>query len=76
MQNKISFKQLTEIKETFGDFEIGQVWGGDNDVYLRFGYWGQIDVVRLQEILGNSANVVEDDYYDDDCGWQYSYKLK
>ena len=76
MQNKINFDQLVQVKEQFGDFEIGQVMGGGNDVYLRFGYWGRVDAVKLQEILGNSANVVEDDYYDDDCGWQYSYKLK
>ena len=76
MQNKINFNQLVQIKEQLGDFEIGQVMGGGNDVYLRFGYWGQIDTVRLQEILGNSAKVVEDDDYDDDCGWRYSYKLK
>lgn len=76
MQNKINFKQLTQIKETFGDFEIGQVWGGDNDVYLRFGYWNQVDAGLLQQILGNSAKVVVDDDYDDDCGWRYSYRLK
>lgn len=76
MQNKINFNQLVQIKEQLGDFEIGQVWGGDNDVYLRFGYWNRIDAKKLQGILGNSAKVVEDDDYDDDCGWRYSYKLK
>ena len=74
--NKINFKQLTEIKETFGDFEIGQVMGGGNDVYLRFGYWGRVNAGKLQDILKNSARVVEDDDYDDDCGWRYSYRLK
>lgn len=74
--NKISIKTLKEIENQLGEFEVGQVMGGGNDVYLRFGYWKQVDVTKLQEVLGNSANVVEDDIYDDDCGWQYSYKLK
>lgn len=74
--NKVNYSQLTEIKEEFGDFEIGQVRGGSNDVYLRFGYWNKVDAEKLQSILGNSARVVEDDDYDDDCGWNYSYKLK
>ena len=74
--NKIDFKTLQRINEEFGEFDLGQVFGGGNDVYLRFGYWNRVDVVKLQEIVGNSARVVEDDDFDDDCGWQYSYKLK
>ena len=76
MMNKIDFKTLQRINEEFGEFDLGQVFGGGNDVYLRFGYWNRVDVVKLQEIIGNSARVVEDDDFDDDCGWQYSYKLK
>jgi len=74
--NKIDFKTLEKVKTEFGNFEIGQVMGGSNDVYLRFGYWSRVDVVKLQEIIGNSANVVEDDLDDDDCGTLFSYKLK
>ena len=74
--NKISIKTLKEVENQFGDFQIGQVMGGGNDVYLRFGYWKRVDVLKLQEIIGNQTNVVEDDIYDDDCGWLYSYKLK
>jgi hypothetical protein len=74
--NKISIKTLKEVEIHFGDFEVGQVMGGSNDVYLRFGYWRRIDAVKLQVIMGNSAKVVEDDIDDDDCGTLYSYKLK
>lgn len=74
--NKISISKLKEIEKEFGDFEIGQVMGGGNSLYLRFGYWNQVDAEKLQSILGNSATVVEDDDYDDDCGWNYSYLLK
>ena len=74
--NKIDFKTLSKINEEFGNFEIGQVWGGGNAVYFRFGYWNRIDVNKLNEILGNLNTAVEDEDFDDDCGWQYSYKLK
>ena len=73
--NKIDFKTLSKINEEFGSFDIGQVFGGGNNVYLRFGYWNRVDVVKLQEIIGNSVRVVEDDMYDDDCGYLFSYKL-
>jgi hypothetical protein len=74
--NKIDIETLKKVEKQFGDFQVGQVIGGSNDVYLRFGYWKRVDVVKLQEIIGNSANVIEDDLDDDDCGTLYSYKLK
>lgn len=73
--NGLSISKLKEIENEFGNFEIKQVMGGGNDVYLRFGYWNRIDENKLQEIIGPSIRVVEDDWYDDDCGWKYSYKL-
>lgn len=76
MMNKLSSKKVREIEEEFGEFEIGQVMGGSNSVYLRFGYWGRVNTEKLQSILGGGFTVVEDDDYDDDCGWLYSYKLK
>lgn len=74
MRNKIDFKTLEKINNEIGEFDLGQV-GGSNDVYLRFGYWKQVDITKLQEILGHLNKVVEDEDYDDDCGWQYSYKF-
>lgn len=76
MMNKIDFNTLQKINEEFGNFEIGQVSGGSNSVYLRFGYWRRIDVNKLNQILGNLNTAVEDDIYDDDCGYLFSYKLK
>jgi hypothetical protein len=76
MRNKIDFKTLEKINETFGSFDIGQVMGGGNPVYFRFGYWNKIDVQKLQEIIGHGNEVVENDIYDDDCGFQYSYLIK
>jgi hypothetical protein len=76
MMNKISIKTLKEVENQFGDFEVGQVMGGGNDVYLRFGYWRRVDVTKLQKIMGAAIQVIEDDLDDDDCGTLYSYKLK
>ena len=76
MRNKIEFKTLEKINNEIGEFEIGQTFGGGNSVYFRFGYWKQVDVNKLNEILDHLNEVVEDEDFDDDCGWQYSYKLK
>ena len=74
--NGIDIKTLKEIEVEFGSFDIKQVWGGANDMYLRFGYWRRVDLNKLQEIIGSGIRVVEDDDYDDDCGYQFMYRLK
>lgn len=76
MRSKIPFKTLVKINNEIGEFDLGQVMGGGNPLYFRFGYWKQVDVTKLQEILGQRNEVVEDEIYDDDCGWQYSYIIK
>ena len=75
MRNKLNITVLKKIEEVFGNFEIGQVFGSGNPVYLRFGYWKQVDVKKLNEILNPINEVVEDEWDDDECGWQYSYKI-
>lgn len=76
MMNGLSIGKLKEIENEFGNFEVKQVMGGGNNVYLRFGYWNRIDGNKLQEIIGQSIEVVEDDDYDDDCGYKFHYLLK
>ena len=75
MRNKLNIVVLKKIEKEFGNFEIGQVFGGMNQVYLRFGYWNRVDIDKLNEILNPLNTVWEDEDYDDDCGWKYSYKL-
>lgn len=75
MRNKIPFKTLEKINNEIGEFDLGQVHGGSNRNYFRFGYWKQIDVTKLQEILGHFNEVKEVEDFDDDCGYQYSYEL-
>jgi hypothetical protein len=76
MMNGLNSDTLILIKNQFGEFDIKQVMGGSNDVYLRFGYWRRVNIGKLQELIGAGIRVVEDDIDDDDCGTLYSYKLK
>ena len=72
---RINADTLVLIKEQFGEFDVSQVIGGSNSIYLRFGYWRRINTQKLQDLIGSQAEVVEDDIDDDDCGTLYSYKL-
>ena len=74
--NGLDIETLKQIESQFGQFDIKQVMGGSNDVYLRFGYWRRVNSDKLQELIGAGIRVVEDDIDDDDCGTLYSYKLK
>ena len=73
---RIDSDTLVLIRSEFGEFDLSQVMGGSNDVYLRFGYWRRVNLQKLQELVGSGIRVVEDDIDDDDCGTLYSYKLK
>lgn len=72
---RLYLETLKKIESEFGEFDISQIIGGSNDVYLRFGYWEQINYGKLQEIIGESINVVEDADWDDDCGHRFMYRL-
>lgn len=72
---RLSIDTLKKIESEFGDFDISQVLGGSNDMYLRFGYWDQVSIGKLQEIIGTAIVVEEDSDYDDDCGHKYMYRL-
>jgi len=76
MMNGLDISTLKKIESEFGSFDIKQVMGGTNDVYLRFGYWSRVNVSKLQEIIGSGIRVVEDSDYDDDCGDLFMYRLK
>lgn len=72
---RLDIETLKKVENEFGAFDVSQILGGSNDVYLRFGYWQKVDVDKLQEILGTSIIVKEDTDYDGDCGNQYIYRL-
>ena len=72
---RIDSRTLSLIHHEFGSFDVSQVCGGSNAMYLRFGYWRRINAGKLQDLIGSQTEVVEDDIDDDDCGTLYSYKL-
>ena len=72
---RLSIETLKKIEAELGEFDISQVMGGTNDMYLRFGYWNKINIGKLSEILGEFIIVEEDSDYDDDCGHKYMYRL-
>jgi hypothetical protein len=72
---RIDSDTLVLIRTEIGEFDLSQVCGGSNALYLRFGYWSRINAGKLQDLIGSQAVVVEDDIDDDDCGTLYSYKL-
>lgn len=41
--------------------------------YLRYGYWQRLSQKVIEEI---SEWVTEDDDFDDDCGYLFSYRFK
>ncbi len=73
---RIDADNLFLIRSEIGEFDLSQVCGGNNAVYLRFGYWRRVDLQKLQDLIGGGIEVVEDDLDDDDCGTLYSYKLR
>jgi hypothetical protein len=73
---RIDADTLVLIRSEIGEFDLSQVCGGNNDVYLRFGYWRRVDLQKLQYLIGGGIDVVEDNIDDDDCGTLYSYKLR
>jgi hypothetical protein len=76
MMNGLSISKLKEIENKFGNFEIKQVSGGANDIFLKFGYWENVNCEELQIVIGQSIKVIEDSDYDDDCGYKFNYLLK
>jgi hypothetical protein len=43
---------------------------GKGRKYIRIGYWRP-----LQDEIIKKLNLFEDRYYDDDCGYKYSYEF-
>ena len=72
--NRIDITTLKEIEKELGYFDIDQAYGSKH-VYLRFGYWKETNLEKLQSIIGLGTEVIQTDFFDDDCGYKFSYKL-
>ena len=60
--------QLVKRGIDINDIEFSSPWGSERR-YLRYGYWREVDVTGMQDIL--SEFVIEDD----DCGQLYMYDI-
>jgi hypothetical protein len=73
--NRININKLKEIESQLGEFDIDQSLGGVKGIYIRFGYWKKVNINKLNSILSPFNTAVENDIYDEDCGYKYYYKL-
>ena len=71
---KLDIQKLQQLEDQFGPLELGQTLSREPELYIRFGYWRQVDLDALKALLPG-VGVREDDWDDDDCGVLYSYKL-
>ena len=78
---RIDYSTLKKVAKEFGhDFQIEAGFEpatSDLKYMLRFGYWGQVDIVRLKTIFEPLFfTVTSSEWEDDDCGWLYCYYIK
>ena len=82
---RINYSTFKKVAKEFGeDFQV-QYDVPSHDkfnlfeeyIMLRFGYWAEVDLVKLEEIFNIYDYKVEvNEFEDDDCGWLYSYYIK
>ena len=85
---RLKFDTLLKVQDYYGssDFQVEakiEQWVYDNEnhyeeyIMLRFGYWAEVDLVKLEEIFNPLGYKVEmSEFEDDECGWLYSYNIK
>jgi hypothetical protein len=74
---RISFDLLKAIYDSVGINELEiEPYNNNYNFMLRFNYWQQIDVSKIERVLPDYISVTEEDYYDDNCGTQYFYIIK
>jgi hypothetical protein len=73
---RIDFKKLEALENAYGRLEVG----ASKDIFdnplitLRFGYWREVDLDELRMQFPNNEVQVFD-WFDEDCGWLYSYAI-
>jgi len=79
---RIDYCVFQDIEEFYGtnDFQIEARYDKfDNEEYimLRFGYWAEVDLIGLEEIINPIDYNIEVMAVDEeDTGWRYSYHIK
>lgn len=72
---RFSSETLKKLEARFGEFKISQIVGDGNPYYIKFGYWKQVNLHRLQEIISPLTTVEEDTDYDDYDNERFMYIL-
>ena len=79
---RLKFETLLKVQDYYGssDFQVEaryDKFDGEEYIMLRFGYWAEVDLVKLEEIFNPLGYKVEmSEFEDDECGWLYSYNIK
>ena len=79
---RLKFETLLKVQDYYGssDFQVEaryDKFDGEEYIMFRFGYWAEVDLIRLKEIFNPLGYEVEvSEWEDDDCGWLYSYNIK
>jgi len=79
---RLKFETLLKVQDYYGssDFQVEaryDKFDGEEYIMFRFGYWAEVDLIRLKEIFNPLGYEVEvSEFEDDECGWLYSYNIK
>ena len=79
---RLKFETLLKVQDYYGssDFQVEARYDqldGEEYIMFRFGYWAEVDLVKLKEIFNPLGYEVEvSEFEDDECGWLYSYNIK
>jgi len=79
---RLKFETLLEVQDYYGssDFQVEaryDKFDGEEYIMFRFGYWAEVDLVKLEEIFNPLGYKVEkQEIEDEDTGWKYSYHIK
>ena len=79
---RLKFDTLLKVQDYYGssDFQVEaryDKFDGEEYIMFRFGYWAEVDLVKLKEIFNPLGYEVEvSEFEDDECGWLYSYNIK
>lgn len=79
---RLKFETLLKVQDYYGssNFQVEaryDKFDGEEYIMFRFGYWAEVDLIRLKEIFNPLGYEVEvSEFEDDECGWLYSYNIK
>ncbi len=79
---RLKFDTLLKVQDYYGssDFQVEaryDKFDGEEYIMFRFGYWAEVDLIKLEKIFNPLGYKVEkQEIEDEDTGWNYSYHIK